>query len=228
MKHTTKSTALLLLVLVFVLALSAGCGMAESGEGAGQPASDGPTVKRLANFETGAVRAKLPDSRKETASSTKNKASADKKSSASIKQKNAARAKDKEKRAGKVANKAGSKNDGAGRRSGKVRLKIGGDPGTEFSGTCTVGGEQRDISGQVPERYAYDLNGERLSCEIRILGPGTLEATSTAGGDRQVQKIKANGGTLKISYSGNGFSSASSSTSSVTGSSKQSIISSSN
>ncbi len=249
MRHKTKSTVSLLLFLglAFVLALSAACGGVGSGEGAEQPVPDGPTVKRLADFETGTARAKLPDtqrdasqrdvSQKVTASFGDNEAS-----SASAGRNNAAKsgktksgngvADDGRARAGKASGgaKPGEK-EAAGRsgnRSGKVRLKIGGDPGTEFSGTCNVGGEQRNVSGRVPERYVYDLDGKKLNCEIRITGSGTLEMTFIAEGNRRVQKIKANGGTLNISYSGDGLSSASSSTSSVTGSSRQSVISSSN
>ena len=244
MRHKTKSTVSLLLFLglAFVLALSASCGGVESGEGAEQPVPDGSTVKRLADFETGTARAKLPDtqrdaSQKVTASSGDNEAS-----SASAGRNNAAKsgkaksgngvADDGGARAGKASGgaKPGEK-EAAGRsgnRSGKVKLRVGGDPGTEFSGTCNVGGEQRNVSGRVPERYVYDLDGGELNCEIRITGSGTLEMTFTAEGNRRVQKIKADGGTLNISYSGDGLSSASSSTSSVTGSSRQSVISSSN
>ena len=47
MKHKMKSTVApaLLLVLAFALSISVACGMVESGGGAEQPVSDGPTVK---------------------------------------------------------------------------------------------------------------------------------------------------------------------------------------
>src|SRR5919112_6540413 len=41
--------------------------------------------------------------------------------------------------------------------SGEVRLKIEGSPGTEFSGTCVVGGkEEKKVSGRVPKRFTYE------------------------------------------------------------------------
>lgn len=38
----------------------------------------------------------------------------------------------------------------SGGGSGTVTLGIAGDEGTPFSGTCSVGGEEHDIGGQVP------------------------------------------------------------------------------
>lgn len=38
----------------------------------------------------------------------------------------------------------------------------------EFSGACTVGGEENAISGSVPERFSCNMeNGQKLECEIR-------------------------------------------------------------
>lgn len=51
--------------------------------------------------------------------------------------------------------------------SGDVTLRIAGDEGTRFSGACSVGEEEHDISGRVPQRFAYDLNDRKLACEIR-------------------------------------------------------------
>jgi hypothetical protein len=51
--------------------------------------------------------------------------------------------------------------------SGNVMLRIAGDKGTPFSGTCSVGDEEHDISGRVPQRFNYDLNDRKLVCEIR-------------------------------------------------------------
>lgn len=36
--------------------------------------------------------------------------------------------------------------------SRKVTLRIGGSPGTKFSGTCVVGGEEKAVGGRAPER----------------------------------------------------------------------------
>ena len=51
--------------------------------------------------------------------------------------------------------------------SREVTLKIEGSPGTEFSGTCIIGGkEEKKLSGRVPKRFIYELDGQRLECEI--------------------------------------------------------------
>src|SRR5215217_3130493 len=51
--------------------------------------------------------------------------------------------------------------------SGEVTLKIEGSPGTEFSGTCIIGGKEKKLSGRVPKRFIYELDGQRLECEIK-------------------------------------------------------------
>ena len=51
--------------------------------------------------------------------------------------------------------------------SGSVTLRLAGDKGTPFSGTCSVGGEEHDINAQVPQTFKYELNGRKLACEIR-------------------------------------------------------------
>jgi hypothetical protein len=56
--------------------------------------------------------------------------------------------------------------------SRKVALEIRGQRGTRFSGTCSIGGEERRIGGRLPESYSYELGGEKLECEIRKDGPG--------------------------------------------------------
>ena len=43
---------------------------------------------------------------------------------------------------------------------GRVTLKVGGEPGTEFSGTCVVGGKEEDFTGRVPGRFVYELGGQ--------------------------------------------------------------------
>ncbi len=89
---------------------------------------------------------------------------------------------------------------GSGGRSGdEATLEIEGDEGTEFSGRCTVGDEENEIGGRVPERYTYELGGERLQCEITNEGSGGLEVVFSAGeSTRSVQRIS--GGTLNITY----------------------------
>jgi hypothetical protein len=97
---------------------------------------------------------------------------------------------------------------GSGR---EVTLSIEGDPGTGFSGTCSVGDEENELSGQVPESFGYDLEGQQLECEIRQEDPGSLEILLTGPGDRIQQQTNSAGGTISLSYSENGVSSSTSS-----------------
>jgi hypothetical protein len=99
-----------------------------------------------------------------------------------------------------------------GRGSGReITLSIEGDPGTEFSGTCTVGEEENEFSGQVPESFGYDLEGQQLECEIRQEDAGSLKILLTGTGDRIEQQINNPGGTISLTYSENGVSSSTSS-----------------
>ena len=89
----------------------------------------------------------------------------------------------------------------------EVMLSIEGNPGTGFSGTCNVGDEENELSGQVPESFGYDLEGQQLECEIRQEDPGSLEILLTGTGDRIEQQINNPGGTISLTYSENGVSS---------------------
>jgi len=100
---------------------------------------------------------------------------------------------------------------GSGR---EVTLRIEGDPGTRFSGTCNVGDEENELSGQVPESFGYDLEGQQLECEIRQEDAGSLEILLTGPGDRVEQQINAPGGTISLAFSENGVSASTSSSSS--------------
>jgi hypothetical protein len=101
--------------------------------------------------------------------------------------------------------------------SRKVVLEIRGERGTRFSGTCSIGGEERRIGGRVPESYSYEPGGEKLECEIRKDGPGALEVVLAAGNDvRSVQRQTGAGtGIIRLTYSGDGASGVSSSQSQV-------------
>jgi hypothetical protein len=101
--------------------------------------------------------------------------------------------------------------------SRKVALEIRGDRGTKFSGKCSIGGDERRIGGRVPERYSYELDGEKLECEIRKDGPGTLEVVLAAGDDvRSVHRqTGAGSSTINLTYSGNGASSSTSQVGSI-------------
>jgi hypothetical protein len=97
--------------------------------------------------------------------------------------------------------------------SRKVALEIRGQRGTRFSGTCSIGGEERRIGGRAPESYSYEPGGEKLECEIRKDGPGALEVVLAAGNDvRSVQRQTGAGtGVIRLTYSGDGAAGVSSS-----------------
>jgi hypothetical protein len=101
--------------------------------------------------------------------------------------------------------------------SRKVTLEIRGERGTSFSGTCSIGGEDRRFGGRVPESYSYELGSKKLECEIRKDGPGTLEVVLAAGDEvRSVHRqTGAGSGIIRLTYSGDGASGVSSSQSQV-------------
>lgn len=115
-----------------------------------------------------------------------------------------------------------------GDRPGRVSLKVGGEPGTRFSGTCAVGGEAREISGRAPERFVYEPDGREVECEIHAQSPdsGPLQFSISADGGNQKQRISVTGDTMSFAYSGDSISYT---TSSASGSASQrsTIISSS-
>jgi hypothetical protein len=84
-----------------------------------------------------------------------------------------------------------------------VVLRLEGDPKTTFSGICTVGREESVLSGRVPERYAFDPKGQRLSCRIQKQDSraGNLKVILIAGDTtRSVQQTNARGGVINLSY----------------------------
>jgi hypothetical protein len=96
----------------------------------------------------------------------------------------------------------------------KITLEVGGDDGTRFSGVCSVGGEEKSISGRVPTRYDYHPGGDKLECEIHKEGDGALEVVLVAGSNvRSVQRTDAPESTINFVYSGGGLSSSVSSSS---------------
>lgn len=107
--------------------------------------------------------------------------------------------------------KAGEEKTGGGGSGREVTLSLEGDPGTGFSGTCNVGDKENEISGQVPESFGYDLEGQQLQCEIRQEDAGSLEVLLTGPGDRIQQQINSPGGTISLTYSEDGVSSSTSS-----------------
>src|SRR5215208_4699977 len=104
--------------------------------------------------------------------------------------------------------------------SGEVTLKIEGSPGTEFSGTCIVGGKEKKVSGRVPKRFIYELDGQRLECEIRkqSSNSGDMKVEFSAGGHtNSVQQTSTQGGSLTLRYDGHGNTGLVCSSNSVSG-----------
>jgi hypothetical protein len=92
--------------------------------------------------------------------------------------------------------------------SGEVTLKIEGSPGTEFSGTCIIGGKvEKEISGRVPKRFIFEPDGQRLDCEIRkqSSNSGEMKVEFSSGGHtNSVQQISTQGGSLSLRYESHG------------------------
>jgi hypothetical protein len=105
--------------------------------------------------------------------------------------------------------------------SGEVTLKIEGSPGTEFSGTCIVGGkEEKKLSGRVPKRFIYELDGQRLDCEIgkHSSHSGQMKVVFSAGGHtNSVQQTSTQGSSITLRYDGHGSTALVSSSTSVSG-----------
>jgi hypothetical protein len=105
--------------------------------------------------------------------------------------------------------------------SGKVTLKIEGSPGTEFSGTCIIGGkEEKKISGRVPKRFIFEPDGQPLECEIRkqSSNSGQMKVAFSAGDDtNSVQQTSTQGRSVTLLYDGHGSTALVSSSTSVSG-----------
>lgn len=110
--------------------------------------------------------------------------------------------------------KAGGKGRGSGKGKKKtakdgsrVTLKFTGEPGTSFSGLCRVGGEKRNVEGEVPKSVAFDTDGKKLKCDLLKRDEGMLKLTLVSGDNRYEQRTNAQRSTLKLSYSDSGFTS---------------------
>jgi hypothetical protein len=105
--------------------------------------------------------------------------------------------------------------------SREVALKVEGSPGTEFSGTCIIGGkEEKKISGRVPKRLIYEIDGQPLECEIRKQSSNSGEMKvefSAEGHTNSVQQTSTQGGSVTLRYDGHGSTSLVSSSTSVSG-----------
>jgi hypothetical protein len=101
----------------------------------------------------------------------------------------------------------------SGNDKDRARLEIKGSPGIEFSGSCTIGDEEsREIGGEVPKSFTYELEGRSLDCEIS--SDGELQVELAVGkGVRSTQSIS--GGTLNLTYKDGSISSVTASSSQV-------------
>jgi hypothetical protein len=109
---------------------------------------------------------------------------------------------------------ADTKDGGDEARAREVRLRIGGDSGTTFSGKCVAGDDEEEVSGEVPQSFTYQLDGGKLECEITNKGPGALEVTLRSGDDRSVHRTNATDAVISLTHSENGVSSSTTSSSS--------------
>lgn len=106
-------------------------------------------------------------------------------------------------------------------------LRIGGEPGLEFTGRCVVDGEEREIGGQTPESYTYQPE-ERLECEISGLDRGQLRVSFSDGqGTNTVQQVGPQTSTLELTYTGGSLSTSTTSVSQTSTSQSSQQISSS-
>lgn len=235
MRHKAANLPAIIFVLLFAMLVVAGCQRAdvepaaavdETERNSDPATTESAEVEATSSEERGAV-ARAGDGKAVAKSGNAEASAGNGKAQAGD-----AVAGDGKARAGDVVaggDEAKEKKDAAG--PGKVKLKIGGEPGRRFSGTCSIGGEEREVSGQVPGRFVYEPEGRKMECEISNEGPdaGQLKFSVKAGGENQKQRIKVTGDTINFSFSGDGISyttsSASGSNSSVT--QKTKIISSS-
>lgn len=104
--------------------------------------------------------------------------------------------------------KAGAQSTATKGSAREATLEIAGDPGTRFSGTCTVGDEEREIGGRAPKGFVYKMDGRKLECEIRKQSPGAMKIVVDAGDANYVQRTDSGQVTARIAYSGQGFSSS--------------------
>lgn len=117
---------------------------------------------------------------------------------------------------------AQEKKEEAGGERADVTLRIRGDQGARFSGACSVGEERREISGQAPESFEFELKGRELSCEINKKGSRSDELEVVLSGENvhAEQRLTGEQGTSKITYDGNSSISTMSSSSQTTVSSE--------
>ena len=92
--------------------------------------------------------------------------------------------------------------------AGEVTLKLEGESDVAFDGTCAVGEEEKELDGRVPESYTFDLDGQRLECEIDKKDTAALEIALSADGTRSVHRTSGGESTVKITYEDGSISSS--------------------
>jgi hypothetical protein len=199
---------LLLLVVMLVFAVIYGC--------AQEAAKDRQTMKRVKEPTTAEIAPNVPEESDDHVRRTK-------KAAVVVRAGNSAVVA----RAGEAVVRVGgfktTKAEGADATapSGEVTLKLEGSPGTEFSGTCIVGGkEEKKVNGRVPKRFIYQLDGQPLECEIRkqSSNSGEMKVEFSAGGQtNSVQQTSTQGSSLTLLYDGHGSTALVSSSTSVSG-----------
>lgn len=90
---------------------------------------------------------------------------------------------------------------------GPVELRLTGEPGTSISGSCTVDGEERRLSGETPQSFSFEA-GERLKCEMSSSGGPLQTSFSDGEGTSTSQRIGPGDSTLELTYTGDSFSSS--------------------
>ncbi len=233
MNRTVDARAAMIFVLLLVLVAATGCRQSDAGQAAAvdETVKDDPATTDAAEGETTSSEERGAVVRAGDGKAMVKSGEAEVSAGGGEVRAGDAVAGDGEARAGEVVagdGEAEGERDGADARPGKVKLKIGGEPGTQFSGSCDIGGEKREVSGQVPGRFVYDLEGRGISCEIRNeTGTGQLKFSVDIGGARK-QKIKATADNVSFSFSGSSLSYTISSGSDASSVQKTKIISSSN
>ncbi len=199
---------LLLLVVMAIFAALYGCGQ--------EAAKDRQPMKRVKEPTTAEIAPHVPEQSDDLVRRTKQAGVLVRAGNSAV----VARAGEAVVRVGGLKTPKGEGAD-ANAPSGEVTLKIEGSPGTEFSGTCIVGGEEeKKVSGSVPKRFIYEPDGQRLECEIskQSSNSGEMKVELSAGGHiNSVQQTSTQGSSLILRYDGHGSTAVVSSSTSVSG-----------
>jgi hypothetical protein len=199
---------LLLLVVILVFAALYGC--------AQEAAKDRQPMKRVKEPTTAEIAAHTPEESDDQIRRAKKAGIVVRAGNSAV----VARAGEAEVRVGgfKTAKAEGAD---ASAPSGEVTLNIEGSPETKFSGTCIIGGkEEKKVSGRVPKRFIYELDGQRLECQIskQSSNSGQMKVEFSAGGHtNSVQQTSTQGGSITLRYDGHGSTALVSSSTSVSG-----------